>query len=307
MKFWIGITDRDWYEFLSVRPALDEVNFWQPSGSRAFRALEPGELFLFKLHAPNNYIVGGGTFAGFVQFPVDFAWDAFGEGNGADSLDEMRVRLARYRKVSPDPRESYIIGCIILRLPFFLPREHWIPAPREFPRHVQQGKTFDATTGVGKELWQAVEHRVRIAYVDRSVRLIEGAMWSDPRLIRQRLGQGSFKALVTETYQRHCAITEEKALPVLQAAHIRPVTKEGGHRIDNGLLLRSDVHTLFDRGYITVTPEYEVRVSGRLKTDFDNGQHYYALDGKKIWRPERLEDRPKREFLEWHADTVFRG
>ncbi|MBI4737648.1 MAG: HNH endonuclease, partial [candidate division NC10 bacterium] len=40
-------------------------------------------------------------------------------------------------------------------------------------------------------------------------------------------------------------VTGEKALPVLQAAHIRPVTKEGPHRVDNGLLLRSDSHALF--------------------------------------------------------------
>jgi hypothetical protein len=77
--------------------------------------------------------------------------------------------------------------------------------------------------------------------------------------------------LVTDVYQRRCAITGEKALPVLQAAHIRPVTREGQHRIDNGLLLRSDLHALFDQGYVTVTPDHRVRVSRRLKDDFDNG------------------------------------
>ena len=45
---------------------------------------------------------------------------------------------------------------------------------------------------------------------------------------------------------------------MLQAAHIRPVTKEGPHRVDNGLLLRSDIHTLFDQGYVTVTPEHTI-------------------------------------------------
>jgi putative restriction endonuclease len=66
---------------------------------------------------------------------------------------------------------------------------------------------------------------------------------------------------------RRCAITGEKALPVLQAAHIRPVTKEGFHRVDNGLLLHSDLHALFDQGYLTVTPDHRVRVSRRLKAD----------------------------------------
>ena len=60
MKAFVGITDRDWFELLSSLPQLDEVNFWQPSGKQQFRALAPGELFLFKLHSPDNFIVGGG-------------------------------------------------------------------------------------------------------------------------------------------------------------------------------------------------------------------------------------------------------
>ena len=61
VKIWIGITDGDWFEFLRARRP-DEVNFWQPSGARQFRVLQPGEPLLFKLHSPRNYIVGGGFF-----------------------------------------------------------------------------------------------------------------------------------------------------------------------------------------------------------------------------------------------------
>lgn len=64
---------------------------------------------------------------------------------------------------------------------------------------------------------------------------------------------------------------------------------------------------LFDQGYLTVTPDYCVRVSHRLKKDFDNGEQYYRHDGSQLWRPDRPEDRPNREFLQWHTDTVFRG
>jgi len=54
-KIWVGVTDEDWFTRLSqLRP--DEVNLWQPSGPRAFRALQSGELFLFKLHSPRNVI-----------------------------------------------------------------------------------------------------------------------------------------------------------------------------------------------------------------------------------------------------------
>jgi len=60
MKFWIGVTNNNWFDFLSQRHP-DEVYFWQPGGT-TFKALQPGELFLFKLHSPLNYIVGGGYF-----------------------------------------------------------------------------------------------------------------------------------------------------------------------------------------------------------------------------------------------------
>jgi len=69
MKFYVGITDWDWYTYLSAQESLEEVNFWRPSGDRAFRAVEVGEPFLFKLHSPRNFIVGGGFFTYFTGFP----------------------------------------------------------------------------------------------------------------------------------------------------------------------------------------------------------------------------------------------
>jgi putative restriction endonuclease len=96
-------------------------------------------------------------------------------------------------------------------------------------------------------------------------------------------------------------------LPVLEAAHIRPVADGGSHRLSNGLLLRSDVHTLFDRGSSSVTPAHRLRVSRRLKADFDNGEHYYQLEGSPLWVPRSSEAQPRSDLLEWHSDTVFRS
>ena len=89
MRAYVGITDRDWFECLRRIPKLDEVNFWQPSGNREFKAILPGELFLFKLHSPNNFIVGGGIFVHFSLLPISLAWETFGTSNGANSLSEM--------------------------------------------------------------------------------------------------------------------------------------------------------------------------------------------------------------------------
>ena len=60
MLFRVAITDNDWYHFLAARRP-DEVNFWRPGG-QSFGAIPRGAPFLFKLHAPYHYIVGGGYF-----------------------------------------------------------------------------------------------------------------------------------------------------------------------------------------------------------------------------------------------------
>lgn len=64
MRFWVGVTDNNWFGFLS-RADVDEVNFWQPSGRAPFAGLEVGAPFLFKLKRPYNHIAGGGTFVKF--------------------------------------------------------------------------------------------------------------------------------------------------------------------------------------------------------------------------------------------------
>ena len=305
MNLYVGVTDNDWFRFLSDLPNVDEVNFWQPGGRQRFQSLRLGELFLFKLHSPQNFIVGGGFFTHSSILPVSLAWEAFGEKNGTATFEEMRTKILKYRGSVTDSREDFEIGCILLQQPFFLPRNQWILVPRDFSLNIVQGKTYDAETGTGKDLWDTIQGRLASQPV-LHFQVGDGTvMWTDA-LIRQRLGQGSFRILVTDTYQRRCAITGEKALPALEAAHIRPVTEEGKHRVDNGLLFRSDIHRLFDKGYVTVTPDHRFRASRKLKDDFHNGEEYFRLQGNSIWLPKNSDFQPKREFLEWHSDTIFK-
>lgn len=72
VKLVVAVTDTDWFNLLRRQELLTEVNFWAPSVTN-FRALQPGELFLFKLHAPVNKIVGGGVFAYATTLPLSLA------------------------------------------------------------------------------------------------------------------------------------------------------------------------------------------------------------------------------------------
>jgi putative restriction endonuclease len=300
----VAVTDRDWFDHLRSLAGLNEVNFWAPSAT-PFRALAPGELFLFKLHSPDNFIVGGGVFAHANIFPCSLAWDAFGEANGAASLEEMRARIMRYRRSEADNRSDFQIGCRILTQPFFLERESWIDVPPSWSRNIVTFKTYSTDDPDGKYLWDMIQNRI-LSTASAGFRE-EQARYGKPVLVPRRLGQGAFRILVTDTYGRRCAVTGERTLPALDAAHIRPYSQGGPHEVSNGLLFRRDIHSLFDAGYVTVTPDYRFEVSRRIKEEFENGRDYYALNGRPVAVPDRIDARPNPTALSWNNAERFRG
>ena len=300
----IAVTDGDWFDMLRQQPNLAEVNFWAPSAAN-FRALEPGELFLFKLRAPRNVIVGGGIFAYANALPCSMAWEAFGEANGARSAREMRARIAKYRRADPDDRSDFAIGCRILTQPFFLDESEWIPVPESWSPNIVSFKTYNTGDAEGLALWEAVNDRLSHQPVPGMAK--DKARFGAPHLIRPRLGQGAFRVLVTDIYGRRCAVTQERTLPALEAAHIRPYGDGGDHEARNGLLLRRDIHSLFDAGYVTVTPDLDFEVSRCIKEEFENGRHYYALHGHRISAPQDDSLRPDPDALAWHNEHCFRG
>jgi len=301
IKIYVGVTDKEWYEQLRMqRP--EEVNFWKP-GSSNFRALQANDMFLFKLHHPYNYIVGGGFFVRFSLLPPSIAWQAFAYKNGTNSFAELMYRIKKYRGRNDIDGDNALIGCIILSEPFFFAKLDWIPVPEDWSSNIVQGKTYETNTEIGNRLYHQVLSHLR---VDSSTNN------QSPRyaisLTSHRLGQGAFRVVVTEAYQRRCAITGEKTLPVLQAAHIKPYTEDGPHDVKNGLLLRSDLHTLFDDGYITLTNDLFIEVSRRLNQDYGNGKDYYKYHGQKLQiLPSSTIELPSREFITWHNERCYKG
>ena len=238
----------------------------------------------------------------------------------------MRERIEKYRRKPAEPFEDYVIGCILLEQPFFFPEPHWIPVPEDWKPGIQQGKTYDVREPSGRRLWERLRaalaaSRAELADVNADLSAATGmtnpvsvadplggaSRFGDPILVRPRLGQGSFRVVVTDAYERRCAVTRERTLPALEAAHIRPYSEGGEHRVENGLLLRRDLHALFDRGYLTVNSELKLEVSRRIRADFDNGRDYYALHGRELWMPAEPSRRPLASYLGWHNERVFRG
>jgi putative restriction endonuclease len=309
MRGYFGNTDYDWYRFLSSRE-LDEVNFWQPSGSRGFAAIEPGAPFFFKLKKPHYAVAGFGYFVRHSTLPAWLAWETFREANGAPDFVTMRDRIARYRSPTSEPLDPQVrIGCILIAQPVFFPRSEWIPQPEDWERNIVQGKTYDLRVGEGRRVWEACRTAAREAERWAGTELVASGLdrYGSPQLVQPRLGQGIFRVSVIEAYRRACAVTGEHSLPALEAAHIRPYSEGGEHRVSNGLLLRSDIHRLFDQGYVTVTPDYRFEVGRRLKDDFENGRSYYPLRGQKLSVPPNPKERPDPRLLDWHSTDRFLG
>lgn len=304
MKLFVGVTNDGWFRFLADRKP-DEVNFWRPRSQTDFKALQPGDIFLFKLHSPLDFIAGGGVFVRHSLLPLPLAWQAFGEKNGVPDFETFERRILEHRDQSELVRQ---LGCTILVQPFFWPRERWIPVPSDWKKNIVTGKGYSIDSPAGLALWSEVRARLDSNMLPEvTIAAEEQARYGAPVTIRPRLGQGAFRVEVTDAYSRRCAITGEKTLPALEAGHIRPYSKSGPHEIRNGLLLRSDLHNLFDQGYLTVTLDYRVEISRRIREEYENGRHYYALHGQRLAvLPDKEASRPAPEFLEWHHNTFRR-
>jgi predicted restriction endonuclease len=116
--------------------------------------------------------------------------------------------------------------------------------------------------------------------------------------VKQRQGQPKFRRELIRAYGGRCAITGCAFEALLEAAHIHPYRGVETNRVNNGLLLRADIHTLFDLGLIRIPPDLLVEVSDQLvKSDYAN------LKGSKLRLPILAADHPSELALAWHRDA----
>jgi putative restriction endonuclease len=306
VSLYIANTDNDWFDFLSSQNDVTEVNFWQPGG-KAFHAIEPGELFAFRLKSPRDKIGGFGVLSNSSVLPLQIAWETFRESNGVPSYDALRTAIARYK---PDENvgPATNIGCRVLVQTVFFPPHLWMELPDSWSKNIVGGKRYSTDGADGLYLRNQLQDIARGSSVNIATAFADpAARYGKPALITPRLGQGAFRIAVTEAYRRQCAISEGKVLPALDAAHIRPFAEGGLHTKSNGILFRKDIHCVFDAGYATVDMKHRFVVSKKVKEVFNNGEEYRRLHGKVLHLPDRKSDWPDVEFLQWHNEKRFLG
>lgn len=330
VKIVVGVTDNRWASFLRDQTEVTEANFWQPS-PHGFKALAPGEPFLFKTKDPKKFrgvdipgysLVGGGFFDEYVELRVSEAWAIWGTANGVATESELTERATAYRArghgfVEPDPT----IGCVVLRNIFFAEPGGEIAEPPHWSRNSVTYVGYDLTQAVPRidsdyvqDAFAALQGRARVDFAwEPDLRGVDldwdGPRLGPPALVRPRMGQGHFKRAVSAAYGHRCAVTSSATFPSLEAAHIRPFAAGGLHAVSNGLLLRTDVHRLYDRGYLGIDGDLRLRVSPQLRAHGWNGEEFYRReqDGFVIAAPDTDRLRPDRDALEWHLATRFRA
>ncbi|MDD2293341.1 MAG: HNH endonuclease [Bacteroidales bacterium] len=320
MKYYIGNTDKEWYDYLS-KIVPEDINFWQPGGNSSFKVLEMGAPFLLRLKSPINKIAGVGFFSSHSILPVNYAWEVFENKNGVSSYAELRRIINHYRG-SLNLNENPNIGCIVLSSPIFFNENDWIDVPINWANSIVQGKSYETSEEIGGHYWHNLVEPLLYKYAHSNA-MKEYTINDDlprvfvdneeaPRygqyLTNVRIGQSAFRVLVTDAYKRRCSISGEKTLPVLEAAHIKSYSECGVNKTSNGILLRADIHKLYDNGYITITSNYCVEVSRRIKEEFENGRDYYKYHGQHVLiLPDSKKDLPDKEYLRWHNENIYRG
>jgi putative restriction endonuclease len=298
MKGFIAVTDPDWLAVLAAIGAR-EVNFWQPRPTAV--RLPVGTPWIFKVRGSDR-VAGFGFFSYWTEMPISIAWETFGVANGVRSQREMAERVRRLRR---DPDVDSAVGCVVLSSVTVLDRREWIAAPSDWHANIVRGSGYDVSVDEGARVWNQLLALTDTASELSAVLEVPGG-FSNPALVAARRGQGAFRLMVIDAYERRCAVTGERTLPVLEAAHIQPFIEHGRHEVRNGILMRSDLHKLYDRGLVTVEPDLTFRVSRSIERDYSNGKIYYALEGKTISSPSRIEAHPDRDLLRWHASEIFR-
>lgn len=314
---------------LSTRSGSDpEANFWQPS-PHGCRLCLPVNRFCSRQRTQRKYpgvdipgysLVGGGFFDEYVEWGVSEAWTIWGLANGVATEQELLARARSYRASSATSDPDPTIGCVILRNIFFAAAGKELAEPPRWPRNVVTLSRYDLAEPSRKEDTEYVGHA--LALLRRGARVdlawepdLRGVDldWRGPRIWRSCAGppahgQGHFKRAVATAYRNRCAVTSRRDVPEL-GSRAHPPIRRGWRACCFQWLAATDVHRLFDRGYLSVDPDLRLRVSRQLQEHGWNGVEFCQREavGHRIPAPENPLHQPDCDALAWQTESRFRA
>lgn len=129
-------------------------------------------------------------------------------------------------------------------------------------------------------------------------------------LVKQRVNQNFFRSTILSSYYFKCCITGLSIPEFLVSSHIVPWSKNKENRLNprNGLCLNSLHDKAFDRGFLTITPDYVVKLSssfGDYLESYSVQEYFVKYQDQKIMLPDKF--LPKKDFLDYHNQNIFKG
>lgn len=283
--FAIAVTDKSWYEYQKEHDFIDNINFWTPTVWKV--AFDPGDIIVFKLKGTIDDIGGYGSFVEYKHQTLEQSWKEFGQRNGYDTKEEFVMALTKGKGPS-----STICGCLVLEnVVYFDQPEKLSKYGLSFNSHiVKYRKEYSPFPSFGQQSVVASQPVFQL--------VTQSKKQKTKQKVTLRVGQGQFHRDISVAYGHKCCITGETAPELLQAAHIQDYINKDSNHVQNGLLLRMDIHKLFDSGLLYIDENYKVHVSSLVKST-----NYTDLNNQKISRPTNPSEWPSIDALKFKKES----
>ncbi len=291
--FAIATTDKSWVDTLKEFDLNSYVNFWTPTPWN-IKSLKNGDRFYFMLKAPIRLIGGFGEFVEYKNMNVEDAWVEYGYRNGRKTKESFISSIQTYinknskkfggTDIDPD---KYLIGCIILKNCQFWDSDEFINLSSygiSFPNQVVTWKSFSTN--------DPIHQKPKIPF-----QLVGGKRIVCPIISNSREGQSKFKSELLKAYNNKCCISENDIPELLEAAHIQEYKNIESNHVQNGLLMRVDIHRLYDNKLIAVDDEYIIHVSNLILD-----KEYRSFHGRKISLPKDPDNYPCKDALRLYRE-----
>lgn len=280
------------YDFLQGGTPPTKVNLW-----KAFAhdySISSNSLVVLAVEGGNHVVlpVGYATFEKTDHLTIDEAWNQYAEGNCYKSKSEFVGAIRKY----PHVYKTEKVYCTVLRevvisgeltslpgesLRFYSPSISALFAQSAFPYSLECAGKHESCIDES-----CIDDGPFILLDDNQKK-----MKVDTESLT-REGQEEFRRSIFVAYGGKCCITGESTKEVLQAAHIQNYIDKRSNHVQNGLLLRSDFHLLYDSGLMTVLEDYTIRISSNI-----DSESYQAYNGKKIYLPLKEAWHPSKQAL----------
>ncbi|WP_336514914.1 HNH endonuclease [Pollutibacter soli] len=288
--FAVSPTDLNWFNYLKDNGFNSFVNFWTPTPWNVSK-LSIGDKLYFLLKSPYRKLGGFGEFVLYKNISATEAWNEFGLRNGRASQELMFESIINYlqrnsKVINNDDFSvnTHRIGCIVLKNCEYWDEEYFM-SPNDlgisFPSQVVKMKYF-----------QQAEPQIFENLNANEFVLIDDDLPRHRRLATVRVGQGMFKGRILGAYNNQCCVSGPCLPELLEAAHIQPYINKNSNHIRNGILLRVDIHRLYDNGLLYIDEEYVINVSPLVLDPY-----YQSFNGTKITLPARIANHPSKQAL----------